>query len=779
MRKLLIISTTFYPDPMVGAVRMTRFCGWLPDHGWEPVVLCRHYGYTAPPEMLARDVSPLVRVHYLKPRPAVASRLMTSVVKTLVHYLNPRPAVPCATSRWDSIVRRFRKAALRMVGTLIVPDVSVHFWRSVREQVLEFVQQERPDAILTTSPPLSNHDVGMWLTQKTGIPWVADFRDPYMIDDRFKPSGLGLLRWTAHRNFEEAIYRNAALTLHQIPIHRRWSRRVYPFARERMRTLTNGFPVEMAEGKIEACPPAHGRKGVRVIGTIPEPQQLMLARAVARLVAEGLDLELALVGKIPECLPALRELLQDRIVTIGYVSHSDAIGQMVGADVLVNFLDEFRAGTRLLSIKLIEYLALDKPIIAINPSHSDRLWLRQTSGAIVLWRPDQAALAAAIRAALQHPWRRAAGELAAYRRTHNWPAKVAQLAGWLEQMVQSREEVSHISRRRRTEPGQQQRQPVVSIVITTKNRKEDLRRAINSALAQDASCEVMVVDDASSDGTQEMVAREFPAVQLVCSERSWDCIVQRNRAAALARGTYIFSIDDDAEFSSSSVVSRTLSDFDHPRIGAVSIPHKDIKISSHFKTPVAPAPGRWVVASFVGTAYAVRRDLFLELGGYCELLEHNTEEREFCIRLLNRGFVVRLGTAELILHHVSPIRNSWRGRMLERRNDICFAVLDVPFPHLLYHLPGTISSGLIFGVRTGCLRPTLAGYWNAAALCLHVWPIRRPVQGIIYRLTQRLNRQMLLPFEEVEPILTVVDGKSSVSRQVNTFQEQHRQDTPR
>src|SRR5436190_4766669 len=105
----------------------------------------------------------------------------------------------------------------------------------------------------------------------------------------------------------------------------------------------------------------------------------------------------------------------------------------------------------------------------------------------------------------------------------------------------------------------------VSIVITTKNRKDDLRRALISAFAQDPSSEVIVVDDASSDGTAEMVAREFPAVHLIRSLESRGYIVQRNRAAALARGHYILSIDDDAEFSSRSVVSKTLSDFDHPR----------------------------------------------------------------------------------------------------------------------------------------------------------------------------------------------------------------------
>src|SRR5206468_4174825 len=169
--------------------------------------------------------------------------------------------------------------------------------------------------------------------------------------------------------------------------------------------------------------------------------------------------------------------------------------------------------------------------------------------------------------------------------------------------------------------------------------------------------------------------------------------------------------------------------FDHPKVGAVFIPHKDIRRTVFEKTPTPPYPDRWVVPSFVGTAHALLRDVFIKLGGYREILEHNTEERDFCLRLLDNGFAVRLGTAEPIHHYPSPIRDAWRGRMLERRNDICFGIMDVPFPHVLCHLPGTICSGLMFGFRNGCLQQTLAGYVNALRTSRRAWRERRPVRG--------------------------------------------------
>jgi hypothetical protein len=96
----------------------------------------------------------------------------------------------------------------------------------------------------------------------------------------------------------------------------------------------------------------------------------------------------------------------------------------------------------------------------------------------------------------------------------------------------------------------------------------------------------------------------------------------------------IFSLDDDAVFSSPFVVEQTLRDFLHPRIGAVAIPY----IEPHkANKEMQRAPTRedvWIAASYIGTAHAVRRDVFLALGGYREHLVHQGEEGDFCLRML-------------------------------------------------------------------------------------------------------------------------------------------------
>src|SRR4030088_3482036 len=112
-----------------------------------------------------------------------------------------------------------------------------------------------------------------------------------------------------------------------------------------------------------------------------------------------------------------------------------------------------------------------------------------------------------------------------------------------------------------------------SVVIVTKDRKSELRRAITSAIRQTEPLEIVVIDDASSDGTSDMIRLEFPQVRLDRSPISLGVVAQRNRGALLCSGDVVFSIDDDAEFSTSKVIEQTLAGFSHPRVAAIAIPY--------------------------------------------------------------------------------------------------------------------------------------------------------------------------------------------------------------
>ena len=160
-----------------------------------------------------------------------------------------------------------------------------------------------------------------------------------------------------------------------------------------------------------------------------------------------------------------------------------------------------------------------------------------------------------------------------------------------------------------------------------------------SELAQDSENTSLIrsADDPASlpaTSCSPPVTTGLPVLRLCRHEVSAGYIVRRNEGARLAKGDVIFSLDDDAVFSSRFVVEQTLRDFSHPQIGALAIPYIEPHKANKEMQRASTGEDIWITASYIGTAHAVRRDVFLALGGYREHLVHQGEEGDFCIRML-------------------------------------------------------------------------------------------------------------------------------------------------
>jgi GT2 family glycosyltransferase len=290
--------------------------------------------------------------------------------------------------------------------------------------------------------------------------------------------------------------------------------------------------------------------------------------------------------------------------------------------------------------------------------------------------------------------------------------------------------------------------PEATIVVTTRDRRELLRRVLASALAQDADAEVLVVDDGSRDGTTEMVRDEFRQVRVDRTELSLGLIAQRNRAARLARGRVVFSIDDDAEYAAPDTVSQTLRRFEDPRVGAVAMPFVDTLRSPDVQHR-APGEGAWVTSTYRGTAHALRRDLFLELGGYRAELDRQGEEPDYCLRMLAAGYVTLLGSTAPILHHEAPRPQPARTLALVWRNELLHGFNNVPMPYLPVRIAKVLASAAAAGVRWRRPLPVARGAGEGIVLGVKALRGRRPVPRATYRLDHDLRRHGPLRLEDV------------------------------
>jgi GT2 family glycosyltransferase len=218
----------------------------------------------------------------------------------------------------------------------------------------------------------------------------------------------------------------------------------------------------------------------------------------------------------------------------------------------------------------------------------------------------------------------------------------------------------------------------------------------------------------------------------------------------LARGDIIVSIDDDALFISPNTVAQTLRAFDHPRIGAVAIPYVEPKKSIEVFQRAPDSEAIYATDTFIGTAHAVRKDIFLKLAAYKEVLVHQGEESDYCIRMLDAGYIVSLGTADPIHHMESPQRSSERMDYYGARNNILFCFSSVPHPYFMLHLAGTT-----YKVATWTFTPSrqmlrLKAIIDGFKLGLMSTPRREPVSIRTYRLFRRLRKRKFELLERIE-----------------------------
>ena len=295
--------------------------------------------------------------------------------------------------------------------------------------------------------------------------------------------------------------------------------------------------------------------------------------------------------------------------------------------------------------------------------------------------------------------------------------------------------------------------PAASFVIATKDRPDDLRRVLRSIAAQDVEVEVIVMDDGSEPGALDFLPVEFPQVAVDRTEASEGSIRRRNAGAARARGDIVFLVDDDVELGSPAIVSQTLRDFEHPRVGVVALPLQEPRKGGDIVQRAPDAAGVTVANAYIGAGSAVRRDVFVGLGGFWPPLFHRHEEGEFALRMMEAGYVVRLGRADPTRHFESPRRASaWMLRSWGR-NELLTAWRDVPMPYVIGRVAKVVGNVLLHTRSRAEAPDLLAGLALGVRESLRLWDERDPVRRRTYQVARRLRLGGPLPIEQVEPSL--------------------------
>lgn len=221
----------------------------------------------------------------------------------------------------------------------------------------------------------------------------------------------------------------------------------------------------------------------------------------------------------------------------------------------------------------------------------------------------------------------------------------------------------------------------VTVVVATRNRCERLAGTLGRHPGP-----VILVDNASDDGTPEFVERQFPWVRVVRLERNGGAAA-RNAGARLATTPYVAFADDDSYWADGSLEHAAGVLVGHPATGLLAAlvlvgPEEQLDpVSAAMATaPLGTPPGQAgpAVLGFLACAAVLRREAFRQVGGFNPALHIYGEEDLLAMDLAAAGWQLSY-VPSLVVHHLpGPTGRDNGRRRTQARNRILTALLRRP-----------------------------------------------------------------------------------------------------
>lgn len=225
--------------------------------------------------------------------------------------------------------------------------------------------------------------------------------------------------------------------------------------------------------------------------------------------------------------------------------------------------------------------------------------------------------------------------------------------------------------------------PMVTVNILAFNRKDEVRitlsKIINDLDYPKDCLEIIVVDNASTDGTKEMVRSEFPEVKLIANDTNVG-ISAWNMGFKIGRGDYFLVLDDDsAPESGLKEAIAYLEQHDEVGVLACNI------IGGAFTTDKSNLEHKQDWIGFIGCGAIITRRAIESVGGYADWIFVYAHEWEYGIRCLDHGHVIKY-FEDCVVHHRASKANRSPKRLItySTRNELLIVYKFFPKRRALF-----------------------------------------------------------------------------------------------
>lgn len=372
--------------------RWVKFAKYLPKEGWQPVIYTpENPELTTIDKTLAAEIPPeaeIVKTHIFEPY-GIYRKLMgkgsSTDLKTLTsagsdgNEVNP---VNGGKKSWK------QKLSLYIRGNFFIPDPRIMWVRPSVKFLKNYLKKHPVDAIVSTGPPQSMHLIGLEISKATGLPWLADFRDPWTKIFYFKHLELTPKSEAKHQALEKSVLDGATKVIAVSPMVKKDFEAMTATPVE---LITNGFDEEDFNDPFESDEFFNiTHTGLFASDGDPEILWKALAAKCENDKEFQKTLRIRLVGKTDQEITRSIEKagLGPNLVNLGYQSHEVAVREQRNASVLILPLRKEPEYEAVLPGKLFEYLASRRPILGIGQTDGAMAQVVRKTGSGIVYNWD-------------------------------------------------------------------------------------------------------------------------------------------------------------------------------------------------------------------------------------------------------------------------------------------------------------------------------------------------------------------------------------------------------
>ena len=376
MKKVLIITYYWPPSGGAGVQRWLKFTKYLPEFGWVPIVLTveeNQASYAQLDPSLLKEISPELRIYKTK----------TFEPYNFYRKLSNKKEIPYGGFSNQKKITLFEKFSRLVRGNLFIPDPRMGWNCYALKKALELINNEQIEVVITSGPPHSTHLIGNKIKNLTGIRWIADFRDPWTDIFYYKELYHSKLAGWIDKRLEKKILTQADQIITVSEEIRKLLLQKIPDSNGKIAVIPNGYDEADFE---KAAAVSNEQFTITYCGTIATGYRITHFVEAIFLLPDSVknQIKIRFVGNISEEILKLfdRKNLGSRIEVLGYLPHEQAVSQMKGASLLLMAIPDSPDNKGIVTGKFFEYLAANRPILAIGPigGEVDKLIKKCTAG---------------------------------------------------------------------------------------------------------------------------------------------------------------------------------------------------------------------------------------------------------------------------------------------------------------------------------------------------------------------------------------------------------------